>query len=66
MRGVKAATKMTRIAYAAIGPLYPLWKTLIPKYVTTTVQVGRAMIAVAQNGAPKRILETDDINAIQV
>jgi len=66
MRGVKAATKMTRIAYAAIGPLYPLWKALIPKYVTTTVQVGRAMIAVAQNGAPKRILENDDINAIQV
>jgi uncharacterized protein YbjT (DUF2867 family) len=64
MRGVKAALTMTRIAYALIGPLYPLWKALFPNYVTTTVQIGRAMIEVAQHGAPKRILENDDINSI--
>ena len=65
LKGVKAATTAPRVFYSLIGPLYPLWKALIPKYVTTTVQVGQAMIAVAQHGAPKRILENHDINAIQ-
>lgn len=64
MRGVKAALAMTRITYAVIGPLYPLWKALIPTYVTTTTQVGRAMLEVALHGAPKRILENADINLL--
>jgi hypothetical protein len=32
-----------------------------PKYVTTTEEVGRAMIRVALRGAPKRVLESQDI-----
>ncbi|MEO8372759.1 MAG: epimerase [Candidatus Solibacter sp.] len=64
MGGVVAATTWLRLTYAVIGPLYPLWKALFPKYVTTTTQVGRAMISVAQRGAPKRILENADINAV--
>jgi hypothetical protein len=47
-----------------MGPLYPLWKLLIPKYVTTTECMGRAMLKVAKNGAPKHILESWDISAI--
>jgi hypothetical protein len=31
--------------------------------VTTTEQVGKAMIAVARGGYPKRVLETPDINS---
>lgn len=45
------------------GPLFPLWKAIFPKYVTTTEHIGRAMIAVARHGAPKRVLENADINA---
>jgi hypothetical protein len=44
--------------------LYPVWKALFPKYVTTTAQVGRAMIHIAREGAPKRVLENRDINAL--
>jgi hypothetical protein len=32
--------------------------------VTTTEQMGRAMLAVARRGAPKRVLETRDIVAL--
>jgi hypothetical protein len=35
-----------------------------PDFMLTTEQIGRAMLAVARNGAPKRILESKDINAI--
>jgi len=50
--------------YAVIGPLYPVLKALIPKYVTTTECVGRAMINVARRGAPHGVLESQDINAL--
>jgi hypothetical protein len=35
-----------------------------PQLVTTTEQVGRAMIRVAAHGAPKPILESRDIHAV--
>jgi uncharacterized protein YbjT (DUF2867 family) len=62
--GVVAGTAWVRALYAVLGPLYPIWKALFPKYVTTTALVGRAMIHVAREGAPKRVLENRDINAL--
>jgi hypothetical protein len=47
-----------------MAPLYPVWKALFPKYVTTTEQVGRAMIKIAKLGAPRHVLENQDINSI--
>ena len=62
--GIVPKTKWLRAVYAIMGPLYPVWKAFFPKYVTTTVQLGRAMIHVAREGAPKRVLENRDINEI--
>jgi uncharacterized protein YbjT (DUF2867 family) len=64
LHGIVSKTKLYRVLYAAVGPLYPLWRALFPRYVTTTEQVGRAMIEVARAGAPKPILENRDINAL--
>jgi hypothetical protein len=50
------------VMYALMSPILPLLRRLIPQYVTTTELLGRAMIHVAQNGYPKRILESRDIN----
>jgi hypothetical protein len=47
-----------------MAPLYPLWKTLLPNAVTTTEQLGRAMIEVGKRGNPNRVLESRDINGI--
>ncbi|MGH7446293.1 MAG: hypothetical protein ACREK1_06490 [Longimicrobiales bacterium] len=46
------------------GVLYPLLRLVIPRHITTTENVGRAMIEVAANGYSKRILANADINAV--
>lgn len=43
---------------------YPLWKTILPKYVCTLEDVGLAMIRVAGEGYSKIILENKDITQL--
>jgi len=43
---------------------FTVLKALLPKYVTTTERLWHAMIEVARQGAPKLILESDDINSL--
>ncbi len=64
LHGIKSRTRLYRVLYAWTGPLWPLLYRAFPQFVTTTEQVGRAMLRVARFGAPKRILETRDINAL--
>ena len=64
LHGIRSKTAWINAAYAVLGPLYPVFKRLAPDYVTTTEQVGRAMLAVARRGAPKRVLENADINRL--
>jgi uncharacterized protein YbjT (DUF2867 family) len=64
LHGIRTKTKWYGMLYAMMGPLYPLWKKLIPKYVTTTECIGQAMLRVAKQGAVKHVLESWDINAI--
>ena len=63
MRGATSTITSYRVIYAILGPFYPLLKKL-PKYVTSTVEVGRAMIVAAIDGAPKSTLENVDICAL--
>jgi hypothetical protein len=46
------------------APLLTLLNRVAPKYMTTTEQVGRAMIKVAQDGYPRPVLESEDINRL--
>jgi uncharacterized protein YbjT (DUF2867 family) len=64
LHGIKASSRGTRLMYAALAPLYPVWRALFPKYVTTTELVARAMLRAARAGAPKRVLESADIAAL--
>jgi uncharacterized protein YbjT (DUF2867 family) len=61
VHGARAKSGLQRFFY---GWLFPLVRALNPNGVTTTEQVGRAMLEVAKRGAPKAILENDDINAL--
>ena len=63
LHGVKSRTTLYRIFYQIAGPVMPLFVKAFPKYVTTTEQIGRAMLSVAKHGAAKRILDSIDINA---
>jgi uncharacterized protein YbjT (DUF2867 family) len=65
LHGIRSKTAWYRAVYAATGPLYPLLRRLFPNALTTTEQVGRAMIAVAEKGFSKPVLETADINALR-
>ena len=62
--GMKSKTTLYRVLYAIGGPLYPVLTWLAPTHVTTSENLGRAMIAVATSGYSKRVLENSDINAI--
>jgi uncharacterized protein YbjT (DUF2867 family) len=64
MHGVTSKTTSYRLLYRVAAPLYPVLKTLFPKYVTTSENVGRAMIEVAGGGVSGRVLENRDINAL--
>jgi uncharacterized protein YbjT (DUF2867 family) len=62
--GITSKTGSYRFFYTIAKPLFPILRWAFPAYVLTTEQIGRAMLIVARNGAPKRILEAKDINAV--
>lgn len=62
--GIASRTRAYRVLYAAFAPLVPLLRACFPRYIATTEQVGRAMVRVAKQGAPKAILESPDIVAL--
>lgn len=64
LHGIRTKTKLYGALYTVVAPLYPIFKRLLPNYVTTTECVGRAMLNVARRGAPKRFLENQDINQL--
>jgi uncharacterized protein YbjT (DUF2867 family) len=64
LHGIKSRTRLYRVLYSITEPLLPLLRRIMPGYISTTEQIGRAMLIVARQGAPKRILESRDIVAI--
>ncbi|GAC1691574.1 MAG: epimerase [Gemmatimonadaceae bacterium] len=64
LHGIQSRTSWYRILYALAVPLYPALRRLFPHAVTTTEQIGRAMLAVARRGYVKAVLEPRDINAL--
>ena len=62
MHGIRSKTGWYQAMYTVMSPLYPILSAVAPNYVTTTEQLGRAMIEVARSGAKKRVLEVRDIN----
>ncbi|MEO5737497.1 MAG: NAD-dependent epimerase/dehydratase family protein [Variovorax sp.] len=65
LHGVRSKTPLYNAAYVALSPVLGLWKLLSPNALTTSEQVGRAMLAVAKRGAPSPIVEMADINALR-
>jgi hypothetical protein len=64
MDGIVSKQKIYRAVYAVMMPLYPLLKRLFPKVVTTTREIGLAMLKAAKQGAPKKRLDSADIHEI--
>jgi uncharacterized protein YbjT (DUF2867 family) len=64
LHGIRSKTRWYQMVYTLLAPLRPVVLALFPGSVTTTEQVGRAMLTVARHGYPTRILETRDITAL--
>jgi uncharacterized protein YbjT (DUF2867 family) len=62
LHGITSKTRLYRAIYAVSTPIFPVLRAIFPQYVTTTEQLGRAMLAVAGDGYSKAILEMRDIS----
>jgi uncharacterized protein YbjT (DUF2867 family) len=62
LHGIRSKTRLYRVVYAAMWPLFPVlnWFGVL----TTTERVGLAMLRVARDGSPKPILSNRDINEL--
>ncbi|WP_405020516.1 NAD(P)H-binding protein [Kitasatospora sp. NBC_00070] len=61
--GEQSRTPLYRRLYPLLSLLHPILRRVAPTHVTTTENIGRAMLAVAgANGAGERILHSPEIN----
>jgi uncharacterized protein YbjT (DUF2867 family) len=64
LHGIKSKTGWYQAIYTVATPLFSILKLIAPAYVTTTEQLGRAMIKVARDGYPKPVIESGEIDRI--
>jgi uncharacterized protein YbjT (DUF2867 family) len=64
LHGVRSKTAWVQAIYVVAAPLLSYLARSAPKYMTTSEQLGRAMIKVARDGYPKPVLESEDINRL--
>lgn len=62
--GARSRTLLYRVAYPVFAVLFPVLRRVAPKYVSSTEQIGLAMLGLARHGAPDRVLYSDAFNAI--
>jgi uncharacterized protein YbjT (DUF2867 family) len=63
LHGITSKTPLYRTLYRVAMPLYPVLRRVLPRAVTTTEDIGRAMLAVAADGYERHVLENADITA---
>ncbi|MEU8297356.1 epimerase [Micromonospora sp. NPDC048909] len=59
--GAVSKTRWYRLGYVVTRPLYPLVQRLFPGQVTSSDRLGRAMLRVAREGSPRRVLANRDL-----
>jgi uncharacterized protein YbjT (DUF2867 family) len=64
LHGIRSKTALYQAIYSLTGPVIPLLRRLFPKVILTTEEIGKAMLAVAKRGAPLKVLEVRDIQAL--
>ena len=60
--GIRSRTALYNRVYVVARPLVALIAKVAPDSMNTTRTVGQAMLAVARDGFPKRVLDPKDIN----
>lgn len=62
--GIRSRTPLYRFMYLAMSPVLPILHWLLPNHISSTREIGQAMLAVARHGFRKHILETRHIRAV--
>jgi uncharacterized protein YbjT (DUF2867 family) len=62
LHGVRSKVGWYNGIYAALSWAYPVLRKIAAGFVTSTEELGRAMISVARSGYPRRVLENADIH----
>ena len=62
--GVRSRTGWVQVVYNGIAPLYPILRRMWPNGTTSTANLGRALIAVAADGYPEKVLYSQDMNRL--
>ena len=62
--GVRSRTGWVHASYTVIAPFYPILRRLMPNATTTTANLGRALIQVAETGYAKPVLYSQDMNRL--
>ncbi|MEV6523102.1 NAD-dependent epimerase/dehydratase family protein [Longispora sp. NPDC051575] len=60
VHGERSKTRWYRLAYVVATPLFWLLRAVAPRYVTTTEELAGAMLGLARDGYPRRVLESVD------
>jgi len=62
--GITSKTRNYRLIYGMTGPLLTLARRFWPKYVTTTRELGQAMLAAAKRKTGKQVIESQEIRGV--
>jgi uncharacterized protein YbjT (DUF2867 family) len=62
--GITSKTASYRVLYKLTNPLLTLARRIWPQYITTTEELGHAMLAAAKRGTEKRIVEATQIRGL--
>ncbi len=64
LHGIRSKTAVYQLFYTLTKPILPLLQRSFPKYVTTTEELGRAMIVLASGQSPSRVIENLEITSL--
>ncbi|MEU0885957.1 epimerase [Lentzea sp. NPDC005914] len=65
LHGITSRTRIYRYLYRWSSWLFPVLRKAAPKFVTTTENLGRAMVALAKGATPAvKVLRSDEINRL--
>jgi len=65
LHGVRSKTALYQFFYTLAVPLFPLLRAIFPQQITSTEQIGKAMLIVARRGSDKKLLESKDIVSLR-
>jgi uncharacterized protein YbjT (DUF2867 family) len=64
LHGIRSKTALYQTLYTLLGPVLPAIRALLPNQITTTEQVGKAMLEAVRRRPAQRYFENRDINAL--